>query len=77
VKRATSLFVVVVVLMCILALPAVGQESQGLAEPGCAWYWGNKWSSAGEWENWCWDPQKGGWWYATNEDGTKQYYHYS
>ncbi len=52
-------------------------EEQGVAEAGCDWYWGYRWSAAGEWENWCWDPQKGGWWYATNEDGTKQYYHYS
>jgi hypothetical protein len=51
-------------------------ETQYYQEPlevGCYWYWGNKWSAAGEWEQWCWDPQKGGWWYATNEDGSQKY----
>ncbi len=50
-------------------------ETQYYQEPievGCYWYWGYKWSAAGEWEQWCWDPQKGGWWYATNEDGSKK-----
>ena len=51
------------------------QYSQEPTEVGCYWYWGNKWSKAGEWEQWCWDPQKGGWWYATSEDGSKQYIH--
>jgi hypothetical protein len=50
------------------------QYEQGVTEIGCYWYWGYKWSQTGEWEQWCWDPQKGGWWYATSEDGSKQYY---
>ncbi len=45
---------------------------QGVAEAGCDWYWGNRWNPAGEWEYWCWDPDMG-WWYATSEDGSKQY----
>ncbi len=48
------------------------QYAQEPTEVGCYWYWGNKWSAAGEWEQWCWDPQKGGWWYVTNEDGSKK-----
>ena len=58
--------------------PQGAGETQYYQEPtevGCYWYWGYKWSKAGEWEQWCWDPQKGGWWYATSDDGSKQYIH--
>lgn len=54
---------------------AEAQYDPGIMEVGCYWYWGYKWSKAGEWEKWCWDPAKGGWWYATSEDGSKQYIH--
>jgi hypothetical protein len=84
VRRAISLFVVLAALTLAVSVPALTQEegetqgaaqtqyAQEPAEAGCYWYWGYKWSEAGEWENWCWDPQKGGWWYATSEDGKKQ-----
>ena len=47
-------------------------EETGAAEAGCDWYWGYRWYSAGAWEWWCWDPQLG-WWYATDETGSKQF----
>jgi hypothetical protein len=47
-------------------------EEQGVADAGCDWYWGYRWYTAGAWEWWCWDPEMG-WWYASNEDGTKQF----
>ena len=71
VRRGISLLVVWAVLLVTVAPPAIAQQA------GCDWYWGYKWNPAGAWEYWCWDPQKGGWWYAKNEDGTKQYYHYA
>jgi hypothetical protein len=57
--------------------PGVGeaqypQEEAATTENGCGWQWGYRWNSAGAWEWWCWDPQLG-WWYATNEDGSKKY----
>jgi hypothetical protein len=55
--------------------PGVGEiqyEEQGVAAAGCDWYWGYRWYTAGAWEWWCWDPQMG-WWYATDETGTKQF----
>lgn len=70
-RRVISLLVVFAVLLVTVAPHTMAQQ------PGCDWYWGYKWSSAGAWEYWCWDPNKGGWWYAANEDGTKQYYHYA
>ena len=87
-RRAVSLFMVLAALTLAVSVPALTQEgetqgaaqtqySQEPAEAGCYWYWGYKWSKAGEWENWCWDPQKGGWWYATSEDGKKQSIHNS
>jgi len=51
-------------------------EEQGAAEAGCGWYWGYRWYTAGAWEWWCWDPQMG-WWYATDETGTKQFARFS
>ncbi len=47
-------------------------EETGVAEAGCDWYWGYRWYTAGAWEWWCWDPEMG-WWYASNEDGSKQF----
>ena len=43
-----------------------------VTETGCGWYWGYRWNKAGAWEWWCWDPQMG-WWYGSNEDGSKQF----
>jgi hypothetical protein len=50
-------------------------DTQYYQEPlavGCYWYWGNKWSTAGEWEKWCWNPKKGGWWQVVSQDGSKK-----
>jgi hypothetical protein len=56
--------------------PGVGETQyapeEEVAQSGCSWQWGYRWNSAGAWEWWCWDPQMG-WWYATNEDGSKQF----
>ena len=45
---------------------------EGVAAVGCDWYWGYRWYTAGAWEWWCWDPEVG-WWYGSNEDGSKQF----
>jgi hypothetical protein len=56
--------------------PGVGEAQyvpeEEVAAEGCGWQWGFRWNSAGAWEWWCWDPEMG-WWYGSNEDGSKQY----
>ncbi len=55
--------------------PGVGEAQyaqEEVAAAGCDWYWGYRWYSAGAWEWWCWDPVMG-WWYGTDESGTKQF----
>ncbi len=55
--------------------PGVGDAQyaqEEVAAEGCGWYWGYRWNSAGAWEWWCWDPEMG-WWYGTNETGSKQF----
>jgi hypothetical protein len=57
--------------------PGVGEAQyaqEEVAAAGCGWYWGFRWNSAGAWEWWCWDPEMG-WWYGTNESGSKQFAH--
>jgi hypothetical protein len=57
--------------------PGVGEAQyaqEEVAAEGCGWYWGFRWNSAGAWEWWCWDPEMG-WWYGTNESGSKQFAH--
>ena len=48
------------------------QEEAATTETGCSWQWGYRWNSAGGWEWWCQDPQKG-LLYGTNEDGSGKY----
>ncbi len=55
--------------------PGAGEDQyaqEEVAQSGCGWYGGFRWNSAGGWGWWCWDPQMG-WWYATNEDGSKKF----
>ncbi len=48
------------------------EEQAATTETGCSWQWGYRWNSVGAWEWWCWDPEMG-WWYGSNEDGSKQF----
>ncbi len=74
--------ILTVALAGFLVGPAPGSlqvaEAQYSSEQGtaateyCDWYWGYRFNSAGGWEYWCWEPQRG-WWYAESEDGTSKY----
>jgi hypothetical protein len=63
-RKITSA-VVVVVTVLVFALPALAQEA---TQDTCGWYWDYTFVTAGGWEYWCWNPQKG-WWYGEREDG--------
>jgi hypothetical protein len=83
-RRTLLLFVVLGALTLSASLPASPQDQydagageaqyaqEEVAAAGCDWYWGYRWYSAGAWEWWCWDPVMG-WWYGTDESGTKQF----
>ena len=84
-RRTLLLFVVLGALTLFASLPASSQDQydpgageaqyvpeEEVAAEGCGWQWGYRWNSAGAWEWWCWDPEMG-WWYGSNEDGSKQY----
>jgi len=83
-RRTLLLFVVLGALTLSASLPAASQDQYDLgageaqyaqeegAVAGCDWYWGYRWYTAGAWEWWCWDPVMG-WWYGTDESGTKQF----
>ena len=63
------LFVVPVAVTLTVTLPGMAQEEDPwAAEAGCDWYFDYTFRRAGEWEYWCWDPQRG-WWYGESEDG--------
>jgi hypothetical protein len=70
-RRTLLLFVVLGALTLSASLPAYSQDEYDAAA-GCDWYWGYRWYTAGAWEWWCWDPVMG-WWYGTDESGTKQF----
>jgi hypothetical protein len=55
-----------------LAGEAQYPQEVAVTETGCSWQWGYRWNTAGAWEWWCWDPEMG-WWYGSNEDGSKQF----
>jgi hypothetical protein len=63
-KRITCA-VVAVTTVLVFALPALAQEA---SQDTCGWYWDYTFVTAGGWEYWCWNPQKG-WWYGEREDG--------
>jgi hypothetical protein len=63
-KRITCA-VVAVTTVLVFALPALAQEA---TQDTCGWYWDYTFVTAGGWEYWCWNPQKG-WWYGEREDG--------
>jgi hypothetical protein len=63
-KRITCA-VVTVTTVLVFALPALAQET---SQDTCGWYWDYTFVTAGGWEYWCWNPQKG-WWYGEREDG--------
>jgi hypothetical protein len=83
-RRTLLLFVVLGALTLSASLPAYSQDEydpgageaqyaqEEGAAAGCDWYWGYRWYTAGAWEWWCWDPVMG-WWYGTDESGTKQF----
>jgi hypothetical protein len=83
-RRTLLLFVVLGALTLFASLPASSQDQydpgvgeaqyaqEEVAAAGCDWYWGYRWYTAGAWEWWCWDPVMG-WWYGTDESGTKQF----
>ncbi len=83
-RRTLLLFVVLGALTLSASLPASSQDQydpgageaqyaqEEVAAAGCDWYWGYRWYTAGAWEWWCWDPVMG-WWYGTDESGTKQF----
>jgi hypothetical protein len=63
-RKITSAVVIVATVLGF-TLPALAQEA---AQDTCGWYWDYTFVTAGGWEYWCWNPQKG-WWYGEREDG--------